>query len=31
MNDKEIKNFEIKYCCPQCKRQIDNIKFDKDI
>ncbi len=29
-NDKEINNFKIEYCCPQCKRTIDSINFDKN-
>jgi len=29
-NDKEINNFKIEYCCPQCKKIIDSIKFIKE-
>lgn len=30
MNDKDIQgNFMIEYCCPQCKKCIDNIEFAK--
>ncbi len=29
-NDKEIETFKIEYCCPQCKRTIDSINFDKN-
>ena len=29
INNKEIEKFKIEYCCPQCKRPIDSIDFDK--
>lgn len=30
MNDNEIiGNFKIEYCCPQCKKSIENIEFSK--
>ena len=29
INDKDIQNFKIEYSCPQCKRIIDSINFEK--
>ena len=31
LNDKEVTTKKIEYCCPQCKRSIDFVQFDKNI
>jgi hypothetical protein len=31
INDEEQKSIKIEYCCPQCKKSIESVQFDKNI